>query len=367
MRLLLIGLVLFAVGVGFKEYERRHPSKEVPAEEHHDDEQTPAPAKGSGPEALLETMPATGVGDEPKLALEAFTPEKGEGGFDTVLKGEFNCGDLKHGNGFAVFVDRHDKKASLVRVEDGQPPKVLATTSRLIAAVAIDGDTVLWAEGSMILKVPADGSTGESALVAFRNARVTSLAARDGTTVAVLVPVDADPLSDEPEGAVVRIDAKGNVKLVAGLQVRAHDVATDGKEAVWVSGYPSGLSRATLDGSSSGRIAERADGPVVILPDRVLHRYPQTGSPELRSVGRSGGSMQTIAAVDADWFDADEKAVWYTTAGFGARLYEKVGDAEPKDVMELGGASAGVADFGTGVVVLVQSDATCLVKLHAGE
>jgi hypothetical protein len=363
MRLLIAGLVLFAVGVGFKEYSRRHPDSVVADVKAAD--QPKAPEAAAGPEALLETKEAGDLDTQPLATVDTATAAKGAGGFDTLLSGTFGCGNLRHGDTFAILVVRRDNQASLVRVEPGQPAKVLATRKERIDAVAVDGNDVLWAEGGRIFSMAADGSSNMVVRVSFAHAHVTSLAAKGGTIVAALVPPDADPLSDAPEGAIARINSSGKVSLVAGLQVRAHDVATDGKEAVWVAGYPSGLSRAALDGSSSGRIAERADGPVVVQEDGVIHRYPQTGSPEVRKVARTGGSMQTLVVGDTDWLDADATHLWYTTAGFGARLYRVTGTGEPEDLGELGGASAGVAALSKAVVVLVQSDATCTVRALA--
>jgi hypothetical protein len=192
--------------------------------------------------------------------------------------------------------------------------------------------------------------------VAFARALVTSVASHGNVIVATLVPRDGDPFSSDPNGAVVSID-DGEVKLIATEQIRPREALYDGKdEAFFVAGYPSGLTRAALDGSFTARIAERADGPVFLEPDGITYRFPQASAPELKRGSRAGGAVKTLARVDAEWLAVRDGVARYTTTGMLPRLYEARVDQEPVELAAIKGVVKGLAWAGDATWLLAADD-----------
>jgi hypothetical protein len=224
-----------------------------------------------------------------------------------------------------------------------------------VAAVTVDGDRVVWAEGGQVKSAPRSGGEVKTH-VSFVRALVTSVAARGTKQVVSLVPKDGDPFSSEPNGAVALVDGD-EVSLIATEQIRPREVLFDGKdEAFFVAGYPSGLTRAALDGSFTARIAERADGPVALEADGIVYRFPQASAPELKRGARAGGAVKSLARVDAEWLAVHQGAARYTTTGIAPRLYETKPDAEPTELAALKGAVKGLAWNGTKTWLLTADD-----------
>ena len=184
-------------------------------------------------------------------------------------------------------------------------------------------------------------------LVSFVRALVTSVAAHGSKVVVSLVPKDGDPFSADPNGAVAVVE-DGEVKLIALEQIRPREVMFDGRDdAFFVAGYPSGLTRAALDGSFTARIAERADGPITLEPDGITWRSPQASSPELKRGARSGGAVKTVARVDVEWLAVQNGVARYTSAGIAPRLYEaRAGDENTVELAPIKGLAKGLAWVG---------------------
>lgn len=360
MRFLVVGLVLVGLGIAVTEYTRRTatPSSEKPAEVA----KKPAPKKVEPPptsRALLETQPlpdvAAGAGDDASAALAKWTPSApSKDELAVVLAGPFAVREVRAGPGFAVAAVEKDGQRLLVRLSKADAPKALASRKAAVTALATDGDTVVWAEGGDVFQVPAAG--GEvKALASLKKGVVASLAVKGALVLAALTPRDADPFAADPNGAVVKLDG-GTVTAVATELVRPKELLTDGNEAWLIAGYPSGLTRAALDGSFSARIVDRADGPLAFDDDGLVFRAPLGGGSELKHTARAGGSMRTVAAIDADFAAAGAGTVTFSSSGISPRLYAVSGGGEPKELLPLKGTVKGLAASGATVVLAVTDD-----------
>ncbi len=366
MRILIAGLVLIALGIGLSEYQRRH--EEAPAPGAAKKKKNP-PVANTPPstKALIET--AAPAADEPgdtaalTAALASLQSDAKVDGLTTVLSGAFTARDVVTGSTFAVAVVGVGGQSGLVRIAAGEPVKALVARKNAITALAVDGATVWWAEGQRVFSVDAEGKVAVK--TQFATASVLGLAAKNGTVVAALVPKDGDPFSTDPTGALVKLNPDGTAALVVGEQVRPHDVLIEGSDAFFVAGYPSALVRASLDGSFSAQIAERADGPLAFDGEGLVHRFPQTGAPEVRRVARAGGSQVTLARGDVDWLTAAGGVTRYTTVGIGARVYEVKPDEAAKEVVAFKGVAKGLALAGPDHLVLVATtdDGTTSIRV----
>ena len=355
MRFLVAGLVLIALGIGLTEYSRR--TADAPLAGTAKKKKPPAVTPPST-KALIET--AAAEPDAPAdsaafaKAISALASDAKADGFTTVISGAFTVRELTGGERFAVAVVGAGGSTGLVRVAADAPVAPLVARSASITAVAIDGETVWWAEGNRVFSVGANGAV--QVKTQFATAQVSGLAAHDGLVIATMVPKDGDPFSTDATGAVVKLEPGGTASLVASEQVRPHDVLIHGSDVFFIAGYPSALVRAALDGSFSAQISERADGPLSYDGEGLVHRVPQTASPELRRVAPAGGGQVTLARGDIDWLAAANGLTRYTTVGIGARLYEVSAGQDPKEVVALKGVAKGVALVGEHVVFAATGD-----------
>ncbi|MCU0697687.1 MAG: hypothetical protein MUC96_14265 [Myxococcaceae bacterium] len=361
MRFLVTGLVLILVGIGVTEYVRRHPSEASKAAKSGAKKVANAPVAPPTMKALIETAapPADSAGDAQAFAptVEALVASGGDAvaGFSPVLRGQVKARELKPAGDGAVLVLEKNGSSALVKVPASGAPVVLTVRTTNVATVIVDGEQVVWAEGGQVKSLPLAGGEVKTH-VSFTRALVTSLAARGSKLVVSLVPKDGDPFSSEPNGAVAFVDGD-DVTLIATEQIRPREVLFDGKdEAFFVAGYPSGLTRAALDGSFTARIAERADGPVALEPDGITWRYPQASAPELKRGARAGGAVKSIARVDAEWLAVHQGTARYTTTGIAPRLYEGKPDAEPTELASIKGVVKGLAWNGTKTWLLTADD-----------
>lgn len=362
MRFLAIGAALVVLAIALTEYTRRHPRSEEDKAQGTSAADTKGPKKPALPakvKALLETIePGADTPGSPEAFTGLFaTPDlKPINGFAPITGGAFASRELRGGFGWAVFVVDHDRRSAIVRAAPGEPVKVLAARTARVASLWVDGSSVFFAEGGGVFSLSARGDEPVRVRARFANAVITSLAAVGDSVLVTLMPKDADPLETDAVGAVAKVDSDGSVTLIASEQTRPRDVTTDGKEAFWVSGYPSGLWRAALDGSFASRIAERADGPIAIDGDALVFRNPQSPSPEIRRMGRAGGNATTLASTDAEWLVVSTGLVRYTTPGVGQRLYEVTAGAQPTELLALPGGAKGLALGGTTLFVLISGD-----------
>lgn len=355
MRFLVAGLVLIALGIGLTEYSRRTADAPLPGNVK---KKRPAAVTPPSTKALIETVAAQP--DAPAdsaafaKAISSVASDAKADGFTTVMSGAFTVRDLTSGARFAVAVVTAGGATGLVRLGGDAPAAPLVARTGAMTAVAIDGETVWWAEGNRVFSVGADGAV--QVKTQFATAQVSGLAAHDGLVIATLVPKDGDPFSTDATGAVVKLEPGGTASLVASEQVRPHDVLIHGSDVFFIAGYPSALVRAALDGSFSAQISERADGPLSYDGEGLVHRVPQSGSPELRRVAPAGGGQVTLARGDVDWLAAANGVTRYTTVGIGARLYEVSAGQDPKEVVALKGVGRGVAMAGEHVVFAATGD-----------
>lgn len=359
MRTLIAGLLLVLLGIAGAEYLRRHPETAEAKKAEPDSPGQAAALKAAPTVTQLttsdETAGAPNVDSKPIDDLLASTAVlKAADGSTSVLSGHFKMRELHTGPDFGVVVLEKDKSFALVRVSKAAPAKVLATRSEPIAAVAVDGDSVVWGEAGFVLSTPANGGAIKT-LAHFSAGTVLGVAAFKGTVLVALNPRDADPFSTDAVGAIVRVGAGAPV-VVAKEQVRPHDLLVDGSEGFWVAGYPAWLNRGSLDGSFSAKIAERADGPLAFDGDLLVHRYPQSTGPEVRRMARAGGSVQTLARADVDWLTAGGGSVAYTTSGLGPRLYEVKAGGEPVERVAFKGVAKGLAKNADGLWLMVTDD-----------
>ena len=365
MRFLVVGLVLIGIGIGLTEYGRRHPRpSDAAATTPGAKKKLQAPATPPTMKALMETVKAEpdAPGDRAafEAALQKLASTEKSSGFSTILAGNFTVRELVSGEAFGVAVAGAGAHSGLVRLSAGAPITVVAARKAAVTAVAIDGTTVIWAEGA---RVYSAGQGGEvNVLVQLANASVASLAAREGAIYAAVVPKEGDPFSTDPAGAVVKIAADGQVSPVVTEQVRPHSMVVHGSDVFFVAGYPSALTRAALDGSFSAQIADRADGPIAYDGEGVVYRFPQT---EVRRVAPAGGGQVTLAHGDIDWLSSAAGVTHYTTVGIGARLYEVTGTAQPVEVAALNGVSKGVAMAGQHLVYAAMlDDGTSVIRVR---
>ncbi len=358
MRILVAGLVLIAIGIGLTEYDRRHAQAPLPEAAKSRKKKTPAAAAPApGMAAMLKTVPpepdAPGDLAAFSRALGALAADAKADGFTTVLSGAYTVRELKGSSGFAVAVVGAGATSGLVKVTPGAGVAAIAARSSTVTALAIDGQTVWWAEGQRVFSAGADGVV--KAASQFVNASVAGLAAHEGVVIAALVPKDGDPFATDPSGALVKLESNGSATMVAPEQVRPHDLLLHKSDVFFVAGYPSALVRAALDGSFSAQIAERADGPLAFDGEGIVYRIPQ-GSPELKRVAPAGGGEVSLAQGDVDWLAASGGVARYTTVGIGSRLYEVSAGQEPKEALALKGIARGLAVVGEHVVLAATTD-----------
>ncbi len=361
MRTLVAGLVLILVGIAATEYARRHP----PAEEKKPAaEATPKAPKAAEPppssQALLETSSEPPMAPIPADELATLVSSwavaaPGKDALPVVMSGAFAVRELRAGPGFAVAAVEQDKRRALVRVAKGEPPKVLFARAEPITALALDGERLVWAEGGAVYSASTSGGEVRR-LVALTKAQVLSVAVKGELVLAALTPKDADPFAADPNGVVAKV-GDGKVTVVASEQVRPKDLLTDGTEAWWVAGYPSGLVRGALDGSFTARIVDRADGPLAFDADGLVYRAPNSHGSEIRHTARAGGSARTLAALDADGLAASDGDVWFTVTGIAPHLYLAKSGAEPGDVLGFKGSVRGLSAAGGTVALAVTDEA----------
>ncbi len=349
MRWIVLGVVLVAASIGVSEYARRNP--QAKASEDAGVAANEAPPKPTVPmDELVKT--ASGV-VKPAADLSAlgelFTAT--DGGVDFAAK--VGARSAVSGPDRVAFVIEKSRTYGLVTATvSGTQPALQVVTARKepISAVALDGDRLFWAEGGQVL----EWKDGAAALVAsFPKAQVAGLAAKNGDVAVALVPSGADPFSTDPTGAVARVESAGKSQLLAGELVRPHDLLIEGADVFFVAGYPSGLYRAALDGAFSARTVERADGPLAFDGTGVVHRFPEAQAPEVRRVPRAGGTVVSLARVDADFIAARAGLAAYTTTGLGPRVFTVAGTDAPKELLAFSGAAKGLAFAGERVLLLV--------------
>ena len=363
MRFLVTGLVLIAAGIGVTEYVRRHPSESSKAAKSGAKKVANAPVAPPTMTALIETAapPADIAGDAAAVSasLGSLVTTTGDAvaGFTPVLRGQVKARELRVAGDDAVLVLERDGKSALVKLSPSGAVTVLSARTTNVAALTIDADArrVVWAEGGQVKSVALTG--GEvTTHVSFVRALVTSLAAHAKKLVVSLVPRDGDPFSTEPNGAVAVVSG-ADVTLIATEQIRPREVVFDGAaEVFFVVGYPSGLTRASLDGSFTARIAERADGPIALEADAITYRFPQASAPELRRGARAGGAVKPLARVDAEWLAVNQGVARYTTTGIAPRLYEARPDTEPTELAAIKGVVKGLAWAGARAWLLTTDD-----------
>lgn len=360
MRFLAAGAALIVLAIALTEYTRRHPH--AAEDKGASGTDTSGPKKPSLPPKLKALFETTAPGADTPGSADAFSglltasDAKPVNGFATIAGGAFASRELRGGFGWAVFVIDHDKRSAIVRAEPDKPAKVLAARTGRVSSLWVDGSTVFFAEGGGVFSLSARGDEPVRVRARFANATVTSLASVGDSVLVSLMPKDADPLETDAVGAVAKVDSDGSVSLIASDQVRPRDLVTDGKEAFWISGYPSGLWRGAVDGSFASRIAERADGPVGIDGDALVFRNPEQPAPEVRRMSRAGGNAATIVSAEAEWLVVSSGLVRYTTPGLGQKLYEVTAGAQPTELLALPGAAKGVAIGGTSLFVLISGD-----------
>lgn len=361
MRFLVAGLVLILIGIGVTEYTRRHPSEEKKDGAKPAKKVKNAPTTPPTMQALIETVtPAPdSAGAKDTFDLQGLLTSSGDAvtGFTPVLRGAVKARELRAAGTGAVLALEKSGSTALVAWPASGTPTVLTVRTGAVSTLWFDAkdERIVWGEGGMVKAVPLAGGEVKT-LASFTRALVTSVAAHGSKVVATLVPKDGDPFSADPNGAVVVIDGD-EVKLIALEQIRPRDVAYDGKdEAFFVAGYPSGLTRAALDGSFTARIAERADGPIALEADGITWRSPQASSPELKRGARSGGAQKTVARVDVEWLAVQNGVARYTTTGIAPRLYEAKAGEEATELAAMKGVVKGLAWAGDKTWLLTSDD-----------
>lgn len=362
MRFLVAGLVLIAVGIGVSEWTRRHPSEKKTEKGATKVKNAPlAPPTMKGLVATVASAPDEAGPLEPlasELTALATTTGDAVTGFTPVMRGQVKVRELRAFGHTAYMVVEKSGSTAIVRWPATGAPAVLTVRTKPVSTLWFDASTerLVWGESGMVKSISANGGEVKT-LISFERALVTSVAAHGDRAVASLVPRDGDPFSAEPNGAVVAIE-DGEAKLIALEQIRPREVLFDGKdEAFFVAGYPSGLTRAALDGSFTARIADRADGPVALEADGITYRFPQSSGPELRRGARAGGAVKTLAHVDVEWLAMRDGVARYTTTGIAPRLYEAKADTETAELAAIKGAVKGLAWAGEKTWLLTMDDA----------
>jgi len=360
MRFLVAGLVLIVLGLTLTEYTRRRAAPDV--ETKADDGDAPAKKKPKLPAkaaSLLEVGPPDATPNAPADAAAALLATLKAGGpavdgFTPLLAGDFKARQLRAtGFGAAILsVDVGDGSA-LFRLEPDAPPKLLLARARRITALTLDASALFFAEGGAVYASSSRGDAPQPR-VSFTRAVVTSLAASGDDLVATVVPANAVDSSDAV-GAVVRIDAAGELSLLAMEQVKPRGVLTDGKEAFWLA---DGLWRAALDGAFSSRLAEGAQAPLALDGDTLV----VGAKGEVRRLSRAGGKQQALAAVEASALVSSSGLVRFASAETPAKLYQVTAGAEPTALTTLPGPVSAMALDGT-TLFLLTTDATGVVLL----
>ena len=344
MRFLVAGVVLVLLAIGLSEYSRRHPT--------HSDASSPAAAPVRP--ALLDTAPAPAEAPAPSemLAklLEAPGDATAQSGFAPVVTGRFSARELKGGFSAVLLVLDEKGSSAIVRAAAGEGAKVVAARAHRITSLEVDGSTVFFAEGSTVLSMSARGEEAPLARVHFKRAVVTSLAPVGDSVFLTLMPAETDLLSEKPVGAVVKVGSDGEPQLIAAEQVRPSNVVADGKDVYWVSGAPSALWRAPVDGSFSSRVAEEAQGPLALDTDGVVFR---ASGGELKRIARAGGAPSLLAGETPESFIVSSGLVRFITR---KALFEVVGGTPPTELFAPQGTPRGVALAGTTLYVLVSQD-----------
>lgn len=362
MRFLIAGLVCLAIGIGLTEYNRRHPSTKVDSTESADLSPGDGPKKAALPKEVAKLVELDAAGTEALVAdaalaaaLQAPTAAA-LSGFASLTEGTFTAHDLQGGFGAALFVIDGDGLSGLVRVATGEPAKLLLSRKGPITALAVDGSTVFFAEGGLVASTHARGGEGLTVRARFKHATVTSLAASGDTLVLTLMPRDADPRSTDAVGAVVSLSSQNEVTVISQEQVRPRAAQTDGKDAWWISGYPSALWRGALDGAFSSQLSDKAEEPLVLDREALYFRAPLGSGPELKRIARGGGNLQSVITADVGFVVASSGLVRVATLGAGAGLLEVSGTTEATKLLALPGAARGLALGGTNLFLITQGD-----------
>ncbi len=334
MRLIAVGVVLIGLGVFWAEYARRHP---MAAE---------STAAASTTTSLIDTVnaPAHGpIQGERFVAGAFFSHSEGE----VTLHSGVSIKHVLSGPGGAVLSLESKRQFAMVTFRGSETPVVYVQSDQAITASAIHRSTIYFSEGSSVYRVNVGTPGVVIPVIQFKGATVSGLSASDKVLIATVTPVNADPFATEATSAVVRIDeANKKASLVAGEQIRPHDIVNDDSEVFWVSGYPAALNRAPIDGSFSARIAERADGPLALRGDEVVFRYPEGTVPEIRSIPRAGGNASTLAQGDAEWLAVSDTGLFYSTAGLKPETYFVPNAGKPQRLSAFEGAVKGMAAAG---------------------
>ncbi len=359
MRILLAGLACLLIGIALTEYTRRHPTRSETSETATE---PGAPKKPKLPKAVaalvaLDEPGTTRLVADAKLAATLGAPTSAPlAGFASLTEGAFTARELKGGFGAALFIIEAGGQTGVVRAASGEPAKLLFSTSNPLTALAVDGSTVFFAEGGLLVSTSARGDEAPSVRARFKNAIVTSIAASGDTVVVTLMPKDADPQSTDAVGAIVTLSSAGEITLIAQDQVRPRAAQTDGKDAYWLAGYPSGLWRGALDGAFSSQLSDKAEEPLVLDGDGLYFRSPLGSGPELRRVGRAGGNLSTLIAADVGFLAASSGLVRFATLGAGPGLLEMTLGAEATKLLTIPGSARGLALGGTSLFLLTQAD-----------
>lgn len=359
MRFLLAGAVLIVLGLSLTEYTRRSalPASSTTTEAAEDT----APKKKQLPPKLAKLL-ELGTPDlnEPVAPADAALALLGSlktdgapvGGLTPLLAGDFTVRQLRAGFGYAVAAVDVGDGSALLRVEPGTPAKVLATRARRITALTLDASTLFFAEGGHVYTLSARGD-GLLPRAVFPNATVTSLAASgDDLLLAVTPPGQAD----STEGAVVRLDASGELTVLASDQARPRNVLTDGKEAFWLA---DGLWRAALDGAFASRIADGVDGPLALDGDALV----VGAKGEVRRLSRAGGKAQVLAPLAAAALVTSSGLTRIATDEPAARLFDVTPGAEPTLSTTLTGPVSALALGGTTLFAVSKDAAGATVLL----
>lgn len=359
MRFLAVGAVLLLIGLGLTEYTRRsasHPADEATTEA------TPEKKAPKLPEKVAKLLePAAPDLNEPLAPPEATverlaglqTNAPAIGGLTPLLAGDFTVRQLRAGFGYAVAAIDVGSGSALVRLEPGTPAKPLVTRGRRITALTLDASTLFFAEGGAVFTVSSRGD-GLLPRVHFPNGVVTALAASGDDLLLAVVPA-GDEGADQAS-AVVRVDAAGELTLLASDQTRPRGLVTDGKEAFWIA---DGLWRAALDGSFSSRIAEGVDGPLALDGDALV----VGAASEVRRMSRAGGKAQVLAPMKAAALVTSSGLVRFATDESPARLFEVTAGAEPSLTTTLAGPVSAMALGGTTLFAVSKDAAGATVLL----
>lgn len=359
MRFLVVGAVLLLIGLGLTEYTRR---TEAPPADESSAEETPGKKTPKLPEKVAKLLELGTLDRNAPLAptdatttrlagLKSDAPPIG--GLTPLLSGDFTVRQLRAGFGYAVAAIDVGSGSALIRLEPGAPAKPLVTRGKRITALTLDASTLFFAEGGAVFTVSSRGD-GLSPRAHFPNGVVTAIAASGDNLVLAVVPA-GDEGADQAS-AVVRLDAAGELTLLASNQTRPRALVTDGKEAFWLG---DGLWRAALDGSFSSRLAEDVDGPLTLDGDALV----AGAASEVRRMSRAGGKAQVLAPMKAAALVTSSGLVRFATDESPARLFEVTAGAEPSLTATLAGPVSAMALGGTTLFVVSKDAAGATVLL----